>query len=91
MLLAGIQAFNKHKEHNTSGAPITVTVKEAMDDFTIHAISAVEKRFAVMSTIGNAAPLVGMLGTVTGMITSFEALASSGADTRPWPWVFPKP
>lgn len=77
VLLAGLQAFVKHGERAVKTAPITLTVKEAMDDYTIHAISAVEKRFAVLSTVGNAAPLVGMLGTVSGMIASFAQLRTN--------------
>jgi biopolymer transport protein ExbB len=84
VLLAGLQAYDGARERSQSGetaVPMTVTVKEAMDDYAIHAISAVEKRFALLSTIGNAAPLMGMLGTVTGMIASFAALEAGGVSS----------
>lgn len=77
VLLAGIQAYAAGRERQEAGntqMPLTVTVKEAMEDYSIQAISAVQKRFAILSTIGNAAPLMGMTGTVTGMIASFAAL-----------------
>ena len=48
-----------------------------MEDYSLHSISAVEKRLWVLSTIGNAAPLLGMTGTVMGMIKSFEKLAEA--------------
>lgn len=44
--------------------------------------SALEARLAVLATIGNNAPFVGLLGTVIGVLLAFEALghgAASGA------------
>lgn len=85
VLLAGVQAYDSARERIAAGntsVPLTVTVKESMDDYAIHAISAVEKRFAVLSTIGNAAPLMGMTGTVTGMIASFAAMSSGTVDNN---------
>ena len=79
VLLAGVQAYQSAQDRESS-IPITVTVKEAMDDYAIHALSAVEKRFSVLSTIGNAAPLMGMTGTVTGMIASFAAMSEGGVN-----------
>ncbi len=32
----------------------------------------------VLNTIGNISPLLGLLGTITGMITAFESIAESG-------------
>ena len=32
----------------------------------------------VLNTIGNVAPLMGLLGTIIGMITAFEAIAVAG-------------
>ncbi|MFC1512021.1 MotA/TolQ/ExbB proton channel family protein [Candidatus Latescibacterota bacterium] len=32
----------------------------------------------VLSTVGNVSPLLGLLGTITGMITAFESIATSG-------------
>ena len=78
-MLAGLQAYETASQRESS-IPVTVTVKEAMDDYAIHALSAVEKRFAVLSTIGNAAPLMGMTGTVTGMIASFAAMSEGGVN-----------
>ena len=32
----------------------------------------------VLSTVGNVSPLLGLLGTITGMIVAFESIATSG-------------
>jgi len=37
------------------------------------------KHLSVLNTIGNIAPLIGLLGTITGMIVAFESIAASGA------------
>lgn len=79
VLLAGIQAFDKHRAI-ADKRDVAATVKTAMEEFAVHAISAVEKRFSVMVTIGNSAPLLGMTGTVVGMIMSFEQLAQGGGN-----------
>ena len=36
------------------------------------------KRLRVLSVIGSIAPLLGLLGTITGMITAFQTVAASG-------------
>ena len=41
--------------------------------------SVVNKRLDVLTTVGTAAPLLGMTGTVTGMIASFSGLAEAGS------------
>jgi len=78
VLLAGLQSYAKHKPVNERPESLIAIMDKAMEDYTKHAISAVEKRLAVLSTIGNAAPLLGMTGTVTGMIASFGELAAAG-------------
>jgi biopolymer transport protein ExbB/TolQ len=55
-------------------------MEKAMDDYAQHAMSAVEKRFNVLVTVGSAAPLFGMTGTVTGMIASFGAMSAAGVE-----------
>lgn len=78
VLLAGLQSYLKHQQLRTKSDVLPGIMEKAMEDYSLHALSAVEKRLGVLSTIGNAAPLFGMTGTVTGMITSFNALASAG-------------
>jgi len=76
VMLSAIQAYERNQARG-GVTPAALVVKEAMDDYSIHAVSAVEKRLSILSTIGNAAPLLGMTGTVTGMIASFRAFAQS--------------
>ncbi|MDP6523080.1 MAG: MotA/TolQ/ExbB proton channel family protein [Kiritimatiellia bacterium] len=75
VLLTGLQSYAKLEKRTPEN--LRLTVGEAMEDYSLHSISAVEKRLWVLSTIGNAAPLLGMTGTVMGMIKSFEKLAEA--------------
>ena len=53
-------------------------IERALEDASAHELAALEKGLPVLATIAMIAPLLGFLGTVTGMINSFEALASVG-------------
>lgn len=75
VLLAGLQSYIKLE--NKTPENLKLTVGETMDDYALHSMSAVERRLWILSTIGNAAPLLGMTGTVMGMIKSFEELAKA--------------
>lgn len=83
VLLAGLQSYLKHKDVKNRPESITSIMKEAMEDYTQHAMSAVEKRLPVLQTVGSAAPLFGMTGTVTGMIAAFGAMSNLGALSGP--------
>ena len=53
-------------------------VELALQDASAHELALLERGLPVLATIAMIAPLLGFLGTVTGMINSFEALASVG-------------
>ena len=53
-------------------------IKEAIEDAGIHEIPRLEKNLGILSTIASITPLLGLLGTITGMIIAFESIASSG-------------
>lgn len=50
-------------------------IEKAMENAAMHEIARLERGLAVLSTISNLAPILGFLGTVTGMIASFAALS----------------
>lgn len=53
-------------------------IEKAIESVAQHELSKLERGLWVLATVANAAPLIGFLGTVTGMIRSFEALAEVG-------------
>jgi biopolymer transport protein ExbB len=53
-------------------------VEKTMENAAIHEVAYLEKYLTVLATIANIAPLLGFLGTVVGMILSFEVIAEKG-------------
>lgn len=53
-------------------------IEKAMESVALHEVSKLEKGLWILATVAHISPLFGFLGTVTGMIGSFEALAEVG-------------
>lgn len=67
-LKAGLLRFGKSDQE----------IEKAMESVALHEISKLERGLWILASVANIAPLFGFLGTVTGMINSFEALAEVG-------------
>lgn len=65
---AGLLRFGRRHEE----------VERALQDASAHELAMLERGLPILATVAIIAPLLGFLGTVTGMINSFEALASVG-------------
>ena len=61
----------QHKELGDLKEELILATTEASQSY-------LGKNLVVLSTIGNVAPLLGLLGTIVGMITAFEAIAVAG-------------
>lgn len=59
------------------GQPIE-QVEKAMENAAIHEVAYLEKYLTVLATVANIAPLLGFLGTVVGMVISFDVIAEQG-------------
>jgi biopolymer transport protein ExbB len=83
VLLAGLQAYAKF-QRITAGRPeiCRALVEDAMENYSQVAAAAVNKRLGVLSFVAGAAPLIGMLGTVTGMISAFAGMAVGGVSNE---------
>jgi biopolymer transport protein ExbB len=79
VLLAGLLSYRLLHSKNESSETMRMVVGQVMEDYSAQAISVVGKRLDVLTTVGVAAPLLGMTGTVTGMIASFAGLAEAGS------------
>ncbi len=79
VLLAGLRSYKQLRTKNESPDIMRQVVAQVMQDYTAQTMSVVGKRLDVLTTIGMAAPLLGMTGTVTGMIASFAGLAEAGS------------
>jgi len=68
IMLAGLIKFGRGREE----------IKEAIEDRANQEIPLLEGNLSTLSTIGNIAPLLGLLGTVFGMIQSFNVITLMG-------------
>jgi biopolymer transport protein ExbB len=53
-------------------------IKEAIEDAGRHEIAYLEKYLNILSTIAGVTPLLGLLGTVWGMIKVFNVISTAG-------------
>ena len=68
ILLAGVQR---------AGRPLT-EVEKAMEDAAAREMAALRSRVRPLTVAGSVAPLLGLLGTVVGMIIAFRTASQSG-------------
>ena len=58
--------------------------KEAMNDMGQEIVVTMESRISYLATIGTLGPMIGLVGTVWGMILSFQEIATTvGGQARP--------
>lgn len=76
VLLVGIQKFGKLVNTDRSNAEMSSIVKTSMEDFAPQVVSTLDSNIGVLPIVAGLSPLLGMTGTVTGMINSFNSMAS---------------
>lgn len=82
VLLAGLRSYKQLHEKDERSETMRMVVSQVMEDYAAQAMSVVNKRLDILTTVATAAPLLGMTGTVTGMIASFASLNASGDGTE---------
>lgn len=60
-----------------------VDIKESMEDASLFEIPRLESRLGALATIAQISPLIGLLGTVTGMTSSFYTIQVRAASLNP--------
>lgn len=73
ILKAGILKFGASREK----------IKESMEDISLFEIPKMENRLTALATIAHISPLLGLLGTVTGMTASFHMIQVRAASLNP--------
>lgn len=68
IMKAGLLKYGQPKEE----------VEKSIENASAYEMGRLERGLIVLATIANIAPLTGFLGTVTGMMRSFDALAQAG-------------
>ena len=74
ILGAGLRKYLIARRLNYDAAKIEEQVKQGMDDYAIHIVAAMEKHLPILATVSSAAPMLGFLGTVSGMVFSFSEI-----------------
>jgi len=64
ILKAGILKYDRTREQ----------IKEAIEDASLYEIPRLEKNLPALATIAHISPLLGLLGTVTGMVRCFQTI-----------------
>ncbi len=73
ILKAGVMKFGSSREK----------IKEAIEDVSLFEIPKLESRLGALATIAHISPLLGLLGTVTGMVASFHTIQARAASMNP--------
>jgi biopolymer transport protein ExbB len=73
-LLVGLRRYEKMKEKGRDPEEMETAVSKIMEDYAPKSVSGLEKRLNLLVLIASVSPLLGMTGTVTGMIKSFAKL-----------------
>jgi biopolymer transport protein ExbB len=73
ILKAGILKYDRGKE----------TIEEAMEDKSLYQIPKLEKNLTALATIAHVSPLLGLLGTVTGMVRCFQTIQLKASSFGP--------
>ena len=80
-MLAGLQEYQFQQESgaNLSREDLVDTVRRAIQRASALTANDLKKGVSSLATIGATAPFVGLLGTVVGIITAFQGIASHGS------------
>lgn len=73
VLAAGIAHYDKDKEH----------IRERLQEVANEEVFRMERRLGMLEVLVTVSPLLGLLGTVTGIIKSFQVIAAVGGLEEP--------
>lgn len=79
VVLAGLHKYDEMNKNNELDKDTKVAaISKEIEESTSLELPMLEKNLPVLATIASVATLIGLLGTVIGMIKAFQALATSG-------------
>ena len=78
LFVAAMREWKRSFEGPTrSFAGLQMRIEKVMDVTIAREVERMERRLLVLATVGSAGPFVGLFGTVWGIMTSFQAIATS--------------
>ncbi|MCS7473024.1 MotA/TolQ/ExbB proton channel family protein, partial [Myroides odoratimimus] len=75
---AGLIKYEEMKKEGFNSEEATEAIQKEIEEATTLEMPMLERNMIVLATLVSIGTLVGLLGTVTGMIKAFSALATSG-------------
>ena len=82
VLSAGLRKYYVLRKLDYDAARTEEQVVKAMDDYSVHIVAELERHIPVLATISSAAPMLGFLGTVQGMIVAFQQIVEQMGETN---------
>lgn len=76
ILATGLRKFVVLRRLNYDAGRIEEQVVKSMDDYGVHIVAALERHLPILATVASAAPMLGFLGTVQGMVISFDDIVA---------------
>ena len=58
-------------------------IREAIEDAGLHEVPRLERNLSALATIAHVSPLLGLLGTVTGMVVTFQIIQQRAVSMHP--------
>ncbi len=78
LFVAAMREWKRSFEgHARSFAGLQMRIEKVMQVAIAREIEHMERRLLVLATVGSAGPFVGLFGTVSGIMTSFQSIAAS--------------
>jgi biopolymer transport protein ExbB len=80
VILSGLGKYQEmEKEKGLEKDQKIISIQKEIEEATSLELPALEQNLVILSTMASVATLIGLLGTVIGMIKAFSALANAGA------------
>jgi len=79
VLVAGLNELQFQEDSNATHAEKVESAKRAIERATIKGLVEFKRGLNGLATIGSTGPFVGLFGTVFGIITAFQGMATAGS------------
>jgi len=79
VLIAGLNELEFQEDEKAPYAEKVESAKRAIDRATIKGLVEYRRGLTVLATIGSTGPFIGLFGTVFGVITAFQGMATAGS------------
>ncbi|GEJ59532.1 MotA/TolQ/ExbB proton channel family protein [Anaeromyxobacter diazotrophicus] len=75
----GVKAIRTRGPEDVGDFDVIAAVNRAIDRSSMRTVADLRRGLGALATVGSTAPFVGLLGTVAGIITAFQAMAATGS------------